>query len=176
MKGLRWCGFLALLASQLTLAQTQDLKAYVDKSSCSPGLEKGVGSYGIRLDKKQVARLEARTINSKKALMIVQYQKEWDECGVVKDIVEAGRDDTDFIFESVDDKDPGAIVVGTWRTPRIAGRSLESWRIKLDSLMFVRISRSLRYVPQTLEGNDDGSDLVDWARKRVSKGVPQANH
>jgi len=177
MKPLGWCGILSLLFGHIALAQIANLKQeYVGKTSCSPGLEKGPGSYGIRLDKKQVARLEARTVKGKKALMIVQYQKEWDDCGVVMDIIEAAHDDTDFIFECMDDHDPGAVVVGAWRTPRISGRSLESWRISLNGLSFVRIHRSLRYVPQTLRGDDDGSDLVDWARKRVSGTKVQVGH
>jgi hypothetical protein len=177
MRQARWCGVLALLASQLVLAGTPALQQkYIGQSSCTPELKNGVGSFGVRLDKKQIARLEAHAINGKKILVIVQYQKEWDECGVVKDIVEATHDDTDFIFECMDEKNPGAVVVGTWRTPRIKDRSLESWRIRLDGLTFVRTRRPLRYVPQTLEGNDDGSDLVDWARKRVSRGKVQAGH
>lgn len=132
-------------------------------------MQKGSGSYGVRLDKKQVARLEARTIKGKKALMIVQYRKEWDGCGIVKDIVQAARDDTDFIFECMDDKNPRAVVVSAWRTPKISGRSLESWQVNLDGLTFVPLHRSLKFVPQNMAGNDDGSDLVDWARGRTGR-------
>jgi len=176
MKRPLWFGILALFAIPLTLAQTSNLKKYVGQSSCTPRLQKGPGSYGIRLDKRQIARVEARTVNGKKALLIVQYQKEWSECGVVKDIVVAARADNDFIFECADDKDPGAVVVGTWQTPKISGRSPESWRIDLKSLRFVRIGRSLRYAPQKLEGDDDGSDLVDWANHRAASHKSHVGH
>ena len=55
-------------------------------------LERGVGSYGIRLDKSQITRLEARTSNGNEILMIFQYTNERDECGVVRDIVQARND------------------------------------------------------------------------------------
>ncbi len=76
------------------------------------------------------------------------------------DIGEGSHAATDFIFECMDDDDPSAVVVGPWRTPKISGRSLESWRIGLNDLVFVQMSRSLRYVPQILVGDADGSDLV----------------
>ena len=141
---------------------------YVAKSSCGPGLERAVGSFGIRLDKHQIARLEARTSGGKKILLIVQYQKEWDKCGTVRDVIQSADDDASFIFDCVDDQHPGTIVVGTWRTPKISGRSLQSWRVNLDSLKCVPISQPLRFVPHFGAGEDDGSDLADWARKRMA--------
>jgi hypothetical protein len=99
------------------LSVASDLHQYAGKSSCSPGLERGVGSYGIRLDKRQITRLEARTSNGNEILMIVQYTNERDECGVVRDIVQAQKDKVRLVFE----------------------------------------------------GNDDGSDLVKWAKQRAGK-------
>jgi hypothetical protein len=54
------------------LSIATDLHQYAGKSSSSPGLEWGVGIYGIRLDKSQITRLEARTSNGNEILMIVQ--------------------------------------------------------------------------------------------------------
>ena len=101
--------------------------------------------------------------------MIVQYKKEWDDCGTVRDIIETKNTATSFLFECVDDKDPGAVVVGTWKTPKVSGRSLQSWRVDLHNLRFVPIEHSLRFVPQKLAGNDDESDLAGWAKRRPRK-------
>jgi hypothetical protein len=161
---------LTLCLVATTIVRASDLRqTYVGKSSCSHGLQEKVGTYGIRLDKKQTARLEARTSEGKKILMIVQYQKEWDDCGTVRDIIQSADSNAFFEFECVDDKNPGAIAVGTWRTPKISGPSLESWRVELDGLKFVPITRPVRFIPHFGAGNDDGSDLAGWARQRGAK-------
>lgn len=159
----------------VTSANATDLRStYVGQSRCASDFEGDTGSYGIRLDKTQIARLEARTVRKNKLLMIVQYNKEWDKCGTVRDVVEATDNETSFIFECVDDRVPGNVVVGTWKTPKISGRSLEAWRIDLRSLTFVRINDRLRFVPQHGPGNDDGRDLVDWARQRTKRSKAAA--
>jgi len=153
----------------VSIARSDASQKFVGGSSCRPELNGRMGRYGIRLDKKQSARLEARTVGAQRILMIVQYKKEWDACGIVKAVIQSSQNDASFVFDSVDDENPGVIVVGTWRTPEISGRSLESWRVYLDPLKFVPISRSLRFVPYFGAGNDDGSDLADWARKREAR-------
>jgi hypothetical protein len=166
----KFCFGLVLCLIVATFARAVDLReAYVGKSSCVHGLQKGVGSFGIRLDKKQVARLEARTSEGRKILMIVQYQKEWDACGTVRDIIQSKAADAFFVFECVDDRNPAAVVVGTWRDQNVSGPSLQSWRVELSELKFVPIAEPVRYVPQRLSGNDDGSDLAGWARQRGAK-------
>ena len=161
---------LALCLLATTLARAVDLReSYAGKNSCSQGLQRGVGSFGIRLDKKQIARLEARTSEGRKILMIVQYQKEWDDCGIVRDIIQSKDADAFFVFGCVDDRTPAAVVVGTWRNQNASGPSLQSWRVELGGLKFVPIAGPVRYVPRRSTGNDDGSDLVDWARELAKR-------
>ena len=96
MKHLCLCSTVLLVVVPLACATTEIEHAYVGKSSCSAGLQWGTGSYGIRLDKAQMARLEARSSSGKKLLMIVQYKKEWDDCGTVRDIIETKNTATSF--------------------------------------------------------------------------------
>lgn len=153
-----------------TFVRATDLRqAYIGKSSCSQGLQERVGRHGIRLDKRQIARLEARTSEGRKILMIVQYQKEWDDCGTVRDIIQSADASRFFEFDCVDDKNPAAVVVGTWRNPNISGPALESWRVELDGLNFVPIAGPVRFVLRRSTGYDDGSDLAGWARQRGAK-------
>ena len=150
-----------------TLARAVDLReTYVGKSSCSVGLRWGVGSFGTRLDKKHIARLEARATEGGEILMIIQYQKERDDCGIVKDIIQSKDADAFFVFDCITARNPGAVVVGTWRDRNVSGPSLESWRVELDGLKFVPIAGPVSYVPRRSTGNDDGSDLASWARQR----------
>ena len=113
------------------LSTATDLHKYVAKSSCNAGLERGSGSNGIRLDKSQIARLEAQTSNGNKLLMIVQYAKQYDECGVVRDIVQARNNKVDFVFECVNTKSLPASLSGLGQTvssgprvPRLRRRRL----------------------------------------------------
>ena len=54
----------------VTSANATDLRStYVGQSSCASNLEGNTGRYGIRLDKTQIARLEARTVLEHKVLM-----------------------------------------------------------------------------------------------------------
>jgi hypothetical protein len=160
---------LILFFARLSIAI--DLRQYVGKSSCSLGLERGVGSYGIRLDKSQIARLEARTSNGNKILMIVQYTKESDECGIVRDIVRASNGTAHFVFECVNPKSPSSVAVGTWPDDfrRASAPALEAWRIELDGLQFEPLIGRVTCTSRNYAGNDNGSDLVKWAKQRAAK-------
>jgi hypothetical protein len=166
------CLFAFLLSLLFALLSTAaDFHQYVRKSSCSPGLERGVGGYGIRLDKSQITMLEARTSNGNKILMIVQYAKERDECGVVRDIVQARDDKVHFVFECVNPKSPSAVAVGTWPDgfSLTLGPALEAWQIELNALKFVPLIGRVTCTLRSYAGNDDGSDLVKRAKQRAAK-------
>ena len=160
---------LILFFARLSIAT--DLHQYEGKSSCSPGLERGVGSYGIRLEKSQIARLEARTSNGNKILMIVQYSKESDECGIVRDIIRTPNDKVHFVFECMNPKSPSSVAVGTWPDGfrLTSGPALEAWRIELDGLKFVPLTGPVTCISGNYAGNDDGGDLVKSARRRAAK-------
>jgi hypothetical protein len=153
------------------VSTASEIDEYVSKSSCSPGLERGVGSYGIRLDKSQIARLEARTGNGNKILMIVQYLKEDDECGLVRDIVQARNDKVHFVFECVNPKSSASVAVGTWRDgfKLTSGPALEAWQIELKDPKFVPLTGRVNCLPRSYSGNDGGSDLVKSAKQRGAK-------
>ncbi len=165
---------LILLFAPLSIAA--DFHQYVGKSSCSSGLERGVGSYGIRLDKRQLARLEGRTSNGNKILMIVQYAKEPDECGVVRDVIQAGNDRVHFVFECVNPKNFSSVAVGTWPNgfSRTSGPALEAWQVELNPLKFVPLTGRVGCTLRNYAGNDDGSDLVTWAKQRAKKRLKQS--
>ena len=134
-------------------------------------LERGVGSYGIRLDKSQITRLEARTSNGNEILMIVQYTNERDECGVVRDIVQARNDKVGLVFECVDPKNRSSVAVGTWPDGfrPTSGPALEAWQIEVNALKFVPLTGRVTSTSRNYAGNDDGSDLVKWAKRRAGK-------
>ncbi len=153
------------------LSVATDFHQYAGNSSCSPGLERGVGSYGIRLDKSQIARLEARTSGGNKILMIVQYSKESDECGIVRDIIRAPDERVHFVFECVNPNSPSSVAVGTWPDDfrRTSGPALEAWQVELNPLKFVPLKARVGCISGNYGGNDDGSDLVKWAKQRAAK-------
>lgn len=163
--------FLLILLSAPFSIAINVRQEYAGKSSCSPGLERGIGSYGIRLDKSQKARLEARTNDGRDVLMIIQYSEEGDECGVVRDIVQSRDHKAVFVFECVNPKSPSALVVGTWPvgSKQTSGPALESWQIELNGLEFVPLTGRVNCISRSFAGNDDGSDLVIWAKQRAAK-------
>jgi hypothetical protein len=71
----------------------------------------GRGKFGIRLDKSQITRLEVRISNGNEILMIVQYTNERDECGVVRDIVQARNNKVRLVLECVNPKNPSSVAV-----------------------------------------------------------------
>jgi hypothetical protein len=103
--------------------------------------------------------------------MIVQYTKKWDECGVVRDIVQARNNKVDFVFECVNPKSPSRVSVGTWPEgfKPTSGPALEAWQIELRDLKFVPLIGRVNCISRSYSGNDDGGE------QRASKKRPSNN-
>jgi len=143
-------------------------QGYVGQSGCAAQLKSSLNDYGIRLDKSKRARLEAHVFKGKTILTIVQYSSDSDQCGIVRDVVQARRPDSAFVWDCVDKRRPQTVVVGTWLTEHtgIPGLALEAWRINLHELKFVRLDVPVTCNAGNYAGSDRGGDLATWARKR----------
>jgi hypothetical protein len=168
---MRICIFLFFLIAAVTAATAEDLqKIYVGKNTCGPELHKTRG-YGMRLDKSQNAYLSARIIDGENALMIIQYTKDGDSCGVVRDAIVSRDAKVSFEFLCVECSDPSAIVIGTWpdENNSPSSKAIEAWRINLKELIFSPISKQVTCFRETYHEYDDGEDIVHWARKGIGK-------
>ena len=142
---------------------------YVGKSGCRPDLGWAPGSQGIRLDKEKKAFLKAYTVDHQNILLIVQYADIQDQCGVVRDAVQPKDAASSFIWFCTDSKAPKNVVIGTWPSeyPNPSGRAVEAWQIDLGGLTFVPVRDRVEcFAGGGPVGPDDGSDLLDWARKQ----------
>lgn len=158
---------LLMCASAMATGQSQK---YAGQSGCAADLRSSFNNYGIRLDAKQRARLEAHDFKTQTILTIVQHSGAKDRCGVVRDAIQVKASNDAFVFwECTDKRDPSAVVVGTRPMTNANGLALEAWRIDLKTLTFVPL-----HVPVTCQsrggaGFDDGGDLAIWAKERGAK-------
>lgn len=141
---------------------------YLGQSNCLPEL-KSADHYGIRLDKSQMAYLDAYQWKGKNILAIVQHNHGDESCGTIRDVIQSRNPRSSFIFECSDNTSD--VVVGTWPETRRSTRGLavEAWKIDLKDLKFVPIKAPVHCINQDYSGNDEGEDLVMWARKRAAK-------
>ena len=161
-------GALALLTMG-TCVRSQDLKQkYVGKSGCTEGIRGR--QYGARLDKTQNTYLEARVLPTVKVLLIIQFQDASDRCGLIRDIVENHRIAADFEFACVDNHRPSEIVIGTRDSDdeKITGPAIQAWLIDLKNQSFVLTRDRVTCSRENDAGSDDGSDLVDAAKKHAT--------
>src|SRR5215469_1563602 len=106
---------------------------YVGQSNCLPEL-KSADHYGIRLDKSQMAYLDAYQWDGKNTLAIVQHNQSDDSCGTIRDIVQSRDPHSSFIFECKDNS--ADVVVGAWPETHqsASGLATEAWKIDLKDL------------------------------------------
>lgn len=158
--------FFALAAS----ASAQGLRhEYVGKSSCAVGI-KGTGAgYSARLDKTQNAYLEARTLSHSKILLITQYETGDLKCGIVRDLIQIRDLSKGFDFSCFSRRSPSDVVVGTMKEDEGRERWIpaEAWQINLKELTFEKARESVSCINENYAGSDDGSDLVDAAKKHA---------
>lgn len=161
-----------LLCVCAPLAKASDLRQqYVGRSGCAQELQPSLNHYGIRLDKTRHAFLEARVFKSRTILLIVQRNGETDKCGVVRDVIQSRETDSSFVFDCVDERNPGSVVVGTWpqQHPSVSGPATEAWTISLEQLRFVPLAASVTCKARSYAGPDEGDDLATWVRKRAAR-------
>lgn len=106
-----------------------------------------------------------------KILLIVQFEDETDTCGVIRDVVQIRRISKDFEFSCVDLQAPADVVVGTSRRNGSIKpvTAIEAWRIDLKEQKFIETRHKVTCTMESYAGEDDGSDLVDEAKKRASQ-------
>jgi hypothetical protein len=170
--------FLIFLFAAASTANADDLRSkYVGKDSCGPDLH-GTHRYGMRLDKTKNAYLSARTLGGEKVLMIIQYVKDGDSCGVVRDVIAMRNAKASFEFVCVECSDPSGVVIGTWpdddKSTSASAIAIESWQINLGELTFSPISKQVRCFRETYHGVDEGEDLVSWARNNIGQKCTKA--
>lgn len=156
-----------------TIARSDTLRQkYVGSGGCKSELK--IDPRGIRLDRSRKTYLRAYTLDGKDTLLIVQYNNDHDQCGVVRDVIQPKDTTNTLVWDCMDPKNPSAVVVGAWHLNegRISGPSLEAWRVNLAKLQFVPIAARVSWVSVSGAGADDGSDLAGRSRKRT-KGRPQ---
>jgi hypothetical protein len=161
--------FSVILLLAATASSQENREKYVGRSSCDAELQPHGADFGMRLDKTQRTYLEYRNLGKTKALLIIQYQAEGEKCGVIRDVVETRDLSRDFEFSCTDLRKPSDVVVGSSKRKdkRETVPAIEAWRIDLKALTFNLISRKVSCTNESYTGQDDGSDLVDAAKKRA---------
>src|SRR2546427_11722855 len=105
---------LVALFTLLPCARGQDAKqTYVGGSGCNAEFRRGLDISGARLDKSQRAYLKVYTVDGRKTLLIVQYANDQDQCGIVRDLVQAKDSTTALVWNCTDPKAPKDVVIGT---------------------------------------------------------------
>jgi hypothetical protein len=157
------------------IARAQDFKQrYVGKSSCATDIQSDLSDFGLRLDKTQRTYLIQRRFSDAKIAIIVQYKDENDKCGVIRDVVQVRRASKYFEFSCVDPQAPGDVLIGTSiRNGNVQPvTAIEAWRVDLKEQKFVEVRHKVRCAIENYAGEDDGSDLVDEAKKRAAQQKP----
>jgi hypothetical protein len=152
--------------------RAQDVKQkYVGKSSCAHDIQSGGPDFGSLLDKSRNTYLINRNFPTVKVLLIVQLKSGNDKCGVIRDAVAITRIAKEFQFSCFDPSAPGDVVVGTrnGNDTRTTGMAIEAWRIDIVNQTFNKTIDKVSCTNESYAGSDDGSDLVDAAKKRASQ-------
>jgi hypothetical protein len=163
----------ALLLAIAGGARAQDFKQkYVGKSSCAPDIQSDRPDFSLRLDKTRNTYLINRNFSDAKVLLIVQLKGENDKCGAIRDAVAIRHIAKEFQFSCFDPSAPGEVVVGTRNAndTRINGIAIEAWRIDIAKQTFHKATSKVNCTNESYAGSDDGSDLVEEAKKRASQG------
>jgi hypothetical protein len=180
VNALRSTAVLAALLATASVAKAQDFKQkYVGKSPCSPDIQSEFSDFGLRLDKTQNLTLLYRDLSKVKPkvriVMIIQPRAENPGCGVIRDVVQITHIAKNFEFRCFDPQAPTDVILGTAIRkfgsikPVIA---IEAWRIDLKEQKFLEIHHKVVCSADGWDGEDDGSDLVDEAKKYAAHHKP----
>jgi len=106
--------------------------------------------------------------------MIVQATGDVDHCGVIRDLIEITDTLKDFEFRCFDPQAPTDVIIGTARrngSTKIIS-AIDAWRIDLKKQKFVEIHHKVVCSADGWAGEDNGSDMVDEAKKYAAHGKP----
>lgn len=153
-------------------AIAQDYKhRYVGQSSCAPEIQSNRPDFSARLDKSRNTFLVSRSFSHVKVLMIVQFKGGNYKCGMILDAVTIRHLSKEFQFSCVDPLAPSDVVIGTRNGDDTSetGIAIEAWRVDLPKQAFEKASDKVSCTNESYAGSDDGSDMVDEAKKRTSR-------
>jgi TonB family protein len=164
---------LAGLLATAGIAQAQDFKQrFVGKSPCASDIQSEFSDFGLRLDKTQDLTLLYRDLSAAKVVMIIESSSSSsDHCGVIRDVVQITHIAKDFEFRCFDAKAPTDVTIGTairkGSTKPVT--AIDAWRIDLKEQKFIETRDRVTCTAEGWAGEDDGSDLVDEARKYAAR-------
>ncbi len=168
MNRLRSAAVLFGLLAVAGVAQAQDFKErFVGKSPCAPDIQSEFSDFSLRLDKTQDLTLLYRDLSAVKVVMIIEPNGSGDHCGVVRDVVQITRIAKDIEFRCFDPHAPTDVTIGTsirkGSTKPVT--AIDAWRIDLKEQKFIETRDKVTCTAEGWDGEDDGSDLVDEAKK-----------
>jgi TonB family protein len=175
MNRLRSAVVLVGLLATAGATQAQDFKQrFVGKSPCAHDLQSEHVDFSLRLDKTQNTTLLYRNLSETKILMIVQPTADKD-CGMVRDLIQITRIAKDLEFRCFDPQAPTDVVIGT--SIRKYGNikdvtAIDAWRIDLKEQKFIETNHKVVCSADGFSGEDDGSDMVDEAKKYAAHHKP----
>lgn len=175
MNTLRTMVVLAGLLAITTVTNAQDFRQrFVGKSPCAPELQSEKTDFSLRLDKTQRTTLLYRDLSKIKVIMIVQPTGDIEHCGVMRDLVEITYIAKDFEFRCFDPQASTDVIIGTAiRKGSIKlVTAIDAWRIDLKEQKFVETHHKVVCSAEGWDGEDDGSDMVDEAKKYAAHGKP----
>lgn len=184
MSRFRMISALALLLASASFSRAQDFKRqYVGKDPCALKL-KGDYDFSLRLDKTRDLELRALDKGAASIVMIIEYKHDGSACGVIRDLVEITISDRHidepfrdehFEFRCFDAQAPNDVVIGTlirqYGNTKLVP-ALQAWRIDLKEQKFIETRHKVVCSADGWGGDDDGSDMVDEAKKYAAHGKP----
>jgi len=171
-------GIIVILAGVLAtagVANAQGFKQrFVGKSPCAPDIHSEQSDFSLRLDKTTKTRLLYRDLSKLKIVTIIQYKDETDDCGVIRDVVQIQHIAKDFEFRCFDPQSPTDVIRGTsMRNGSVKPvTAIEAWRIDLKEQKFNETRHKVTCSAEGWDGEDDGSDLTDEAKKYAAHHRP----
>jgi TonB family protein len=171
MNRLRSAAVLFGLLAAAGVAQAQDFKQrFVGRSPCAPDIQSELSDFSLRLDKEQDLSLLYRDLSAVKVVMIIEPTSSGDHCGVIRDVVQITHIAKDFEFRCFDPQAATDVTIGTairkGSTKPVT--AIDAWRIDLKEQKFIETRDKVTCTAEGWAGEDDGSDLVDEAKKRAA--------
>jgi hypothetical protein len=176
VKKLRSALILIWVLAEAGVAKGQDFKQYVGKSPCAADIQSEYSDFGLRLDKIQNLSLVHRYWDKAKIVMIIQPTGDNNHCGVIRDLLQITHPAKNFEFRCFDSQAPTDVIIGT-TIRKGKGRvndvvAIDAWRIDLKEQRFVETRHKVVCSADGWDGEDDGSDMVDEAKKYAAHGKP----
>jgi hypothetical protein len=165
---------LLFLCTQGPASEGQDFTSFIGTDACRSELRGNGTEFGLALDRKQRAFVEVRQLNGKPAAIVVQYAKDDDRCGKVRDIVAAPSPKDVFEFECIDHTDVKRVATGIHQGSPGAKRwkASKAWVVDFDKLRLLPTNDSVTWLNYDYSGPDDGSDMRMRAAARAERKTP----